>query len=225
MATELKQQKSRAGNISLYKELSKPLDEKAIQRSKGVETKKGYDTTGYGYQFIVNRFNKVLGIGGWNWSFEEIERAEGTYKSGIKFISITGKATITLKLPEGEISHSEYGGHQSSNLTDALKGASTNALKKTAAFFGVGKDAFEGSIDEDNQDQPEVKKPAITKKEKDGETKTTLNETLLMIDSIKDTGTLEQWKKKLETSKTLNYIHKRVIEARLEKRLEELKEI
>ena len=210
----------------LYAELSKPLDKKAIQRSKGVETKKGYDTTGYGYQFVVNRFNEVLGIGGWNWSFEEIERAEGTYKTGTKFISITGKATIVLNLPNGQVvSHSEYGGHQSSNLTDALKGASTIALKKTAAFFGVGKDAFEGSIDEDNQDQPEVKKPAIAKREKDEETKTTLNETLLMIDSIKDTGTLEQWKKKLETSKTLNDIHKRVIEARLEKRLEELKEI
>ncbi|HPK86385.1 MAG TPA: Rad52/Rad22 family DNA repair protein [Bacilli bacterium] len=210
----------------LYDELSKPLDKKAIQRSKSEDTKKGYDTTGYGYQFIVNRFNEVLGIGGWNWSFEEVERAEGTYKSGTKFVSITGKATIVLNLPNGQVvSHSEYGGHQSSNLTDALKGASTNALKKTAAFFGVGKDAFEGSIDEDNQDQPEVKKPAIAKREKDEETKTTLNETLLMIDSIKDTGTLEQWKKKLETSKTLNDIHKRVIEARLEKRLEELKEI
>ena len=209
----------------LYDELSKPLDKKAIQRSKSEDTKKGYDTTGYGYQFIVNRFNEVLGIGGWNWSFEEVERAEGTYKSGTKFISITGKATIVLNLPNGQVSHSEYGGHQSSNLTDALKGASTNALKKTAAFFGVGKDAFAGSIDEDNQEQPEIKKPAITKKEKDGETKTTLNETLLMIDSIKDTETLEKWKKKLETSKTLNDVHRRVIEARLEKRLEELKEV
>ena len=209
----------------LYDELSKPLDKKAIQRSKSEDTKKGYDTTGYAYQFIVNRFNEVLGIGGWNWSFEEVERAEGTYKSGTKFISITGKATIVLNLPNGQVSHSEYGGHQSSNLTDALKGASTNALKKTAAFFGVGKDAFEGSIDEDNQEQPEIKKPAITKKEKDGETKTTLNETLLMIDSIKDTETLEKWKKKLETSKTLNDVHRRVIEARLEKRLEELKEV
>lgn len=220
MATELKQQKSRAGNISLYKELSKPLDEKAIQRSKGIDTKKGYDTTGYGYQFIVNRFNEVLGIGGWNWSFEEIERAEGTYKSGIKFISITGKATITLKLPEGEISHSEYGGHQSSNLTDALKGASTNALKKTAAFFGVGKDAFEGSIDEDNQDQPEVKKPAIKKEEGDDGT---LQQTLKMIDSIKDVETIEKWKEKLQSSK-LGEVQKRVITARLDNQLEKLKE-
>lgn len=221
MTTELKQQKSRAGNISLYKELSKPLDEKAIQRSKGIDTKKGYDTTGYGYQFIVNRFNEVLGIGGWNWSFEEIERAEGTYKSGTHFISITGKATIVLNLPNGQVSHSEYGGHQSSNLTDALKGASTNALKKTAAFFGVGKDAFEGSIDEDNQKQPEIKKPAI---KKEGGDDGTLQQTLKMIDLIKDIETIEKWKEKLQKSSKLGEVQKRVITARLDNQLEKLKE-
>jgi hypothetical protein len=207
----------------LYAELSKPLVKNAIQRSKGADTKKGYDTTGYGYQFIVNRFNEVLGIGGWNWSFEEIERAEGQYKSGTKFISITGKATITISLPEGEVSHSEYGGHQSSNLTDALKGASTNALKKTSAFFGVGKDAFEGSIDEDNQDQPEIKKPATSSKPKTDD-QATLEQTLLMIDGIEDIKTLNVWKKKLETNKTLGEVQKRVINGRLEKRITELKE-
>lgn len=208
---------------ALYLELSKPLVKNAIQRSKGADTKKGYDTTGYGYQFIVNRFNEVLGIGGWNWSFEEIERAEGAYKSGTKFISITGKATITVSLPDGEVSHSEYGGHQSSNLTDALKGASTNALKKTASFFGVGKDAFEGSIDEDNQDQPEIKKPATSSKPKTDD-QATLEQTLLMIDGIEDIKVLNVWKKKLETNKTLNEVQKRVINGRLEKQISELKE-
>lgn len=207
----------------LYLELSKPLAKEAVQRSVGAKTGKGYDTTGYGYQFIVNRFNEVLGLGGWNWSFEEIERAEGSYKSGTKFISITGKATITVSLPDGEISHSEYGGHQSSNLTDALKGASTNALKKTASFFGVGKDAFEGSIDEDNQDQPEIKKPATSSKPKTDD-QATLEQTLLMIDGIENIKTLNVWKKKLETNKTLGEVQKRVINGRLEKRIEELKE-
>jgi len=209
---------------TLYAELSKPLIKNAIQRSKGADTKKGYDTTGYGYQFIVNRFNEVLGLGGWNWSFKEIERAEGAYKSGTKFISITGEATITLSLPDGEVSHTEYGGHQSSNLTDALKGASTNALKKTASFFGVGKDAFEGSIDEDNQDQPEIKKPATSSKPKTDD-QATLEQTLLMIDGIEDIKTLNVWKKKLETNKTLGEVQKRVINARLEKQIGDLKEI
>ena len=136
-------------NKELYKQLSAKLPKEAIQRSKGAETRKGYDTTGYGYQYIVNRFNEVLGIGNWNWKFTEIERAKGQYRSGQEFYSITGEATITLFLGDKQITHSEFGGHRSADLTDAFKGASTNALKKTAAFFGVGKEAFEGTIDED----------------------------------------------------------------------------
>ena len=142
----------------LYAKLSAALSKEAVQRSTGAKTGKGYDTTGYGYQYIVNRFNEVLGIGGWNWSFKEVERAEGAYRSGQKFYAISGEATITLFLEEGKsIAHTEYGGHQSASITDALKGASTNALKKTAAFFGVGKAAFEKTIDEDNANQPAIK--------------------------------------------------------------------
>lgn len=142
----------------LYKLLSEPLPKEGIQRSKGAETRKGYDTTGYGYQYVVNRFNDVLGIGGWTWEFKEIERAEGTYKSGQKFYAITGATTIKVFFEEGKsVEHTEFGGHQSASITDALKGASTNALKKTAAFFGVGKEAFEGTVDEDNAKQPEIK--------------------------------------------------------------------
>ena len=131
---------------NIYKKLSKPLPKEAIQRTKKNETKKGYDTTGYGYQFIVNRFNEVLGIGGWGWDYKIVKVVEGSYKTGQKFYEITAEATIKVEEP----GHTEPGGHRSSNYPDALKGASTNAFKKTAAFYGVGKDAYEGSIDPDN---------------------------------------------------------------------------
>ena len=130
----------------IYKELSKPLPQEAIQRTKKSETKKGYDTTGYGYQFIVNRFNEVLGIGGWSWGYKVIRIDKGSFQSGQSYYEITAEATIRV----GDTEHTEPGGHRSSNYPDALKGATTNAFKKTAAFFGVGKDAYEGSIDPDN---------------------------------------------------------------------------
>ncbi len=145
---------------TLWELLSAPIsDEKAIQRSDGNKTGKGYDTTGYGYQWLVNRFNEVLGIGGWEWHFVEAkeDRIEGNFKSGAKFYEITGEATIVLFANEKlglmkDISHTETGGHKSSTIADARKGASTNAFKKTAGFFGVGKQAFEKNIDEDNRD-------------------------------------------------------------------------
>lgn len=136
--------------LSLFERLSEPLPGQAIQRTKGTETKKGYDTTGFGYQYEVNRFNEVMGVGGWNWSYKIVKEQEGQFRSGGKFTDITVEATITLYIDGKEISHTEPGGHRSGNYADALKGASTNALKKTAGFFGVGKQAFEGSIDDDN---------------------------------------------------------------------------
>ena len=133
----------------IYKELSKPLGKEAIQRTEKDKTKKGYDTTGYGYQYIVNRFNEVLGVGNWNWGFEIMKEKSGAFKSGTHFEEITGGATIKIKINAKEwLKHTEYGGHRSGNFTDALKGASTNAFKKASGFFGVGKRAFEGSIDE-----------------------------------------------------------------------------
>src|SRR5690606_20554759 len=42
-----------------------------------------------------------------------------------------------------------YGGHDSTEEVNALKGAYTNAFKKTAALLGVGRRAYEGTLDED----------------------------------------------------------------------------
>jgi len=205
----------------IYLELSKPLPEEAIQRSKGSETKKGYDTTGYGYQFIVNRFNEVLGLGNWNWNFEELERTDGTYKSGQKFFMITGQTTITISVDGKEISHTEFGGHQSASVTDALKGASTNALKKTAAFFGVGKQAFEKSIDEDNQEQKEVK----------GKVKTSTGKTVSIqsiITAMKKCTSVEDLEKNKQSilqSKIYNPVQKGVIARAIEEKIIELNNV
>jgi hypothetical protein len=39
---------------------------------------------------------------------------------------------------------------KASSEADARKGRYTNAFKKAAAFFGVGRQAYEGSLDDDN---------------------------------------------------------------------------
>ena len=40
--------------VEIYRALSKPFPEDAIERTKGTLTHKGYDTTGVKYQYIVN---------------------------------------------------------------------------------------------------------------------------------------------------------------------------
>ena len=224
MAEETKLKK-----LSLYELLSKPISEEAIQRSVGAKTGKGYDTTGYGYQFLVNRFNDVLGIGGWEWHFEESkeDRIEGNFKSGGKYYELTGNATITIFANkifglDRDISHSETGGHRSATVADARKGASTNAFKKTAGFFGVGKQAFEKSIDEDNQEQAEIKKSSVSSKEKETK-KASLEETIAMIRSTGDIATLENWGKKIEAGNFWNDIQKKAILSNIDEKIKELK--
>jgi hypothetical protein len=127
--------------------LSEDLPIEAIQKTDKRNTKKGYDTTGYGYQWCVDRFNNILGEK-WGFEFELINEKAGSYKTGTPYYEITVKVTIWIN--DKENGRSCVGGHTAINYADALKGAITNGFKKTAAFWGVGAKAFRGMIDDDH---------------------------------------------------------------------------
>lgn len=140
----------------IYRELSADFEEGAIQRTLKSQTHKGYDTTGIAYQYVVNRFNDVLGLSSWEFDWVVQDVTKGTYaSSGRPFFDICVAMTITITIHMPDTLSSEKavrkcaGGHISATYSDALKGAITNALKKTAALFGVGKGAYEGTLDDD----------------------------------------------------------------------------
>ena len=144
----------------MYQSLSAPFPESCIQRTEGRITGRGYDTTGIAYQFVVNRLNEVLGVGGFRVHREvtvkEVQRSNG--RPAFEAI-----CDLTLELGEwvdGKfVAFAESladGGHLSSSEADARKGAYTNAFKKAAAFHGVGKQAYEGTLDDDNVPAGEV---------------------------------------------------------------------
>lgn len=128
------------------------FSESAIQRTEGSQTKKGYNTTGYGYQFCVDRMNEVF-LSTWGFKWEILKEKEGNYKSGAPFIEVTVKISVWIE--DKRNSRSLVGGHTSNNFADALKGAITNGLKKTLALWGVGSKAFRGEIDDDNTPLPD----------------------------------------------------------------------
>jgi hypothetical protein len=131
----------------IYQKLSAPFSDDAIQRTKGTETKKHYDTSGIGYQYLVNRFNEVLG-NQWGYDWEVLKTIEGQYGSGKPNYEITVKVSIWCLSP-GNF-RTLVGSHISSVHGDALKGAITNSFKKTAAMWGVGRQAYEGTLDDDS---------------------------------------------------------------------------
>ena len=128
------------------KKLSADISNDAIQKTDKKETRKGYNTTGYGYQWCVDRFNEVLGEK-WGFEWEIIKDVDGNYKTGTPYFEVTVRVGIWLG--NKETIRSCVGGHTAINYADALKGAITNGFKKTAAFWGVGAKAFRGEIDDD----------------------------------------------------------------------------
>ena len=137
---------------TLIDKLSAKLPEEAIQRTSKEQTKKGYDTTGYSYQYCVNRLNDILGEK-WGYGYHILKEITGAYKSGQPFFDVTVELSIWIN--DKENARICVGGHTSATFADALKGAITNAFKKTAAFWGIGKEAYEGSIDDDNKPLPD----------------------------------------------------------------------
>jgi hypothetical protein len=139
---------------AIYAALANPFDEHCIQRTEGRLTGRGYDTSGIGYQFIANRLNEVLGVGGWR-AHRTVTVKESVRSNGRP--AFEAICDITLELGEwvdgNFIVFAESladGGHLASSEADARKGSYTNAFKKAAAFFGVGRQAYEGSLDDDN---------------------------------------------------------------------------
>lgn len=146
---------------ALYQKLLSAVDSlpiNAIERASKAITRKGYDTTGYQYQFLVNVLNEVVGVANWMFDYSIVKETEGKFQNGMAYFDIT----IELILSICGVERKCVGGHRSGAHADAVKGAITNAFKKTVALFGVGKRAYEGTIDEDYR-APEVERVAVNK--------------------------------------------------------------
>lgn len=139
----------------IYAALAAPFPEHCIQRTEGRITGRGYDTSGIGYQFIANRLNEVLGVGGWR-AHRTVTVKEVLRSNGRPAFEAIADVTLELGSWDDQGSFVVFaesladGGHVASSEADARKGSYTNAFKKAAAFFGVGRQAYEGTLDDDN---------------------------------------------------------------------------
>jgi hypothetical protein len=140
--------------IKLYAALAAPFPDEAVERTRGAVTGRGYDSVGLKYQFVVDRLNEVLGIGGFRTNRTIVLKAVTTAKGRPAYEAI---AEVRLELGEWIdgvfITIAEAwgdGGHTAMSEADARKGAFTNGFKKAAAFLGPGRDAYRGTIDDDH---------------------------------------------------------------------------
>jgi len=187
-----------AKDNDIYRKLSEEIPPEAIQRTKSSETKKGYDTTGYGYQYAVNRFNDILGLDGWGYDWEIQKEIQGQWRSG----GINYEIVVRLWIWIGDKADARplSGSHLASSYGDALKGAITNAFKKTAAMWGVGKKAYEGTIDDDSQPRNEGENDRVAvdsngKKTEESEQNYSKHEEVgkMLMEMLGDKQKCEEW--------------------------------
>lgn len=137
--------------VKIMEELSKAFPLEAIQVASKEQTHRGYDMIGIGYQYLVDRFNEVLDTR-WGYDYliiKEIETEVGAQKKRAYEIIVE----CSIWIIEKENIRKCIGGHRLESYTDCLKSAITNAFKKAAAFWGVGREAYLGTLDDDYVNQ------------------------------------------------------------------------
>lgn len=155
----------------IYEELQRSFSKEAIQEG---ETRDGRKLIGIKEQFITNRFNDVLGLDKWHYDFSITTEQYGKVWMSICDIRLmignwkyyedimteeknpdNPQTSSVISMPRGRNEfiwlavHENTGGCYNLSKFDSKKGAITNAFKKCAAKFGVGKEAYEGMDDED----------------------------------------------------------------------------
>ena len=137
-------------NRLIEEDEKKPKEQRRVlERTEAAKTKKGYDTSGIKYQFLVNALNEVVGPSGWGYDF--IILSEGLNQNGWHEIVVR----VDLNILGTKRSH--VGGHVGKMKGDAIKGAITGGLKKALGMAGVGKEVYEGTLDDDNEPVDDVK--------------------------------------------------------------------
>lgn len=87
--------------------------------------------------YVVERFNDVFGLGGWQIQNEVVEAGEK---------NIVVKSTFHA--PEYGIAVTDiFGGNDNADRGDAYKGACTDALTKIGSYLYVGMDVYKGLND------------------------------------------------------------------------------
>ena len=84
--------------------------------------------------YVIERLNEVFGVGSW--------------KLKVEHITTQGKMVVVkvlFTIPEYNIEYECYGGNDNSDLGDAYKGATTDALTKICSWLGIANEVWKSA--------------------------------------------------------------------------------
>lgn len=126
--------------------------------------------------YVTERINAVFGVGKWRTETEVIDK-EG------KMVVVKLKFSV----PDYGIYYECYGGNDNSDLGDAYKGATTDALTKVASWMGIGAEVFK---DKKNAHQEPAAAPTSRSPQQKTSVKSRNRITMDMIDDNKKCNAL-----------------------------------
>lgn len=119
--------------------------------------------------YVIERLNEVFGVGSW--------------KLKVEHITTQGKMVVVkvlFTIPEYNIEYECYGGNDNSDLGDAYKGATTDALTKICSWLGIANEVWKNKT---SQERTQTSNPTTRSK---SQTKQKLSTEALMDDAFAD---------------------------------------
>lgn len=101
--------------------------------------------------YVTERLNEVFGVGSWRVEVDKVDQAN-------KMVVVK----VRLTIPAYGIDYECYGGNDNSDLGDAYKGATTDALTKIASWLGIGQEVFKGEAGKALQRTTKKEKKTLT---------------------------------------------------------------
>lgn len=105
--------------------------------------------------YVIERLNEVFGVGSW--------------KLKVEHITTQGKMVVVkvlFTIPEYNIEYECYGGNDNSDLGDAYKGATTDALTKICSWLGIANEVWKNKTSKERTQtsNPTTRSKSQTKK-------------------------------------------------------------
>lgn len=216
-----KEDKNRKIEEAIYEELTKPFP---IQAYK-VDKSRGFELTSLDAQYIKDRLNGVLGIGGWDFQerfevidssieIEEMDRVagkpimktihrKGVICQGILTIFIPQYDDEGIRMKDKAIFKRATGGcsykSKGQTISDVWKSAATESLSKCCSYLGIGGEMYKGLIDPKVIAKEKGNYEAAIKAVKSAKTDSEKKRLQVMVDQYKwDIGEKEELLKMLK---------------------------
>ncbi len=170
--------------------------------------------------YVINQLNAVFSPLGWDFEIVEWgQTARKNEKNAEGEVWVRGKLTIVDHKNGFRVHKTQYGQHNihaNVPMGDALKAASTDALKKCASMLGIAQDVYWGGEDDATPVTPQTKvKQNVSTEDKIARAKA-------MIRATTDVGLLIEWDERLQANKDYDKKQKDDLSKLIKERVSEI---